>query len=128
MLFFYNYAKSLIKCIFIIFAFILICFLFWFYFCFRMVFVCNLMHIFMSGFIFQFVLFVQNFIFQTHFYFQIWTNAHIKKLQRFSAIFIFDLKSSSAFSKILPVDRYQASCLHRFSNPNHWLNWNCLLV
>ena len=86
MLFFYNYAKSLIKCIFIIFAFILICFLFWFSFCFHLqlyAYICYL------DFIFKSVLFVQNFIFQIHFYFHIWTNAHIKKCRRNSLQFLF---------------------------------------
>ncbi len=123
MLFFYNYAKSLIKCIFIIFAFILICFIlifFLFSYGFRLQLYA---YIYYLDFIFQFVLFVQNYIFQIHFYFQILfsylNKCSYKKIAENLCNIIFDLKSSSAFSKILPVDHCQASYLHRFSNPNH---------
>lgn len=116
MLFFYNYANSLIKCIFIIFAFILICFIlifFWFSFA-------TLCIYLLSGFYCQICFVCSKFYFSNPFLFSNLNKCSYKKMQKkLSAIFIFDLKSSSAFSKILPVDHCQASCLHRFSNPNH---------
>lgn len=79
-------------------------FLFWFSFCFRMVFVCNFMHIFIIWILFsnlfclfKIIFFKSIFIFK--FYFHIWTNAHIKKLQKISAILFLIWNHPQHFQK-----------------------------